>query len=729
MINTEYVRSFQNDPERGPLVYYSKKDVEFIQSLYASGAHMLPCRGLHHHEKAKRPLNFPSWQKRKAKWSVLEKAIKTGNLIGLLPGRSNLVIMDQDEGDPQDLIDEMKLEDIPYATTPSITVKFPKDRLGRKFGTVKNEFGSSHFPFIKPGGVSTVRNSKWVVGKCHGEIRGDKGYVILWDIEAWKNIIEFQDHLQVFDLKRIRKERQKDKDKFEKEEEQDKDHDFNFDGQFYKIPRGSRNDETLKNFMFALEENDYLLLKRAWAVAQDSGLSYAETEATFKQAKKQIEESLKHRIIRKDAIGLQKAFRYLGLQWRCNSNVSSVYEFKGGPWYLTNRSEYRELDPDEWESIRHDIALKLFFKTKDARGNDKLTKAYFSKDVFGMSLHALMLRKRENPFKTYLENCKVSENPDAPLLGKWLEVLGVPSTGYTEWVSKQCFVSIIARALEPGVLIRTSPVLVGQTEIGKSAIVREMLPEQFQKYFTDDFSFKYDSKRMIEQIVGTLIVEISEMDGAAFINQTETMKGFLTRREDKYRIPYATAPKTIKRTNAFIGTANPGKVIVGPDYALSKRFAFINCTKGHNVELYMEQWREHFWALAYQEYKDNFEFRLVPKEYVKEQDEMGDEHRVIYHEIIEKIDDALTKEATLIRLKNPKGLKLIELCRELNIIHFDEKVPLGEKRRAIIEYISKKYGIDTKTDERGMIKKRSNSPLYFTPKELECNGPEYAKQI
>ena len=65
-------------------------------------------------------------------------------------------------------------------------------------------------------------------------------------------------------------------------------------------------------------------------------------------------------------------------------------------------------------------------------------------------------------------------------------------------------------------------------------------------------------KTAAEKILGSWVIEISEMDG---MNRTDagTIKSFLSTKEDKYRPAYGRATVTIK-TSILIGTSKRKRV-------------------------------------------------------------------------------------------------------------------------------------------------------------------------
>ena len=58
------------------------------------------------------------------------------------------------------------------------------------------------------------------------------------------------------------------------------------------------------------------------------------------------------------------------------------------------------------------------------------------------------------------------------------------------------------------------PVLIGEQGIGKSALLRELLPPQYPEWFSDGLHLADYPKVRAEALLGRVIVEVSEMAGS-----------------------------------------------------------------------------------------------------------------------------------------------------------------------------------------------------------------------
>ena len=85
--------------------------------------------------------------------------------VGITPGPSGFVVVDLDTGSIDDFRATLKRHEITgFGECPSRTE------------------GRYHCWFRRPEDAETIGNKPWKIGECSGDIRGDNGYVILWEL-------------------------------------------------------------------------------------------------------------------------------------------------------------------------------------------------------------------------------------------------------------------------------------------------------------------------------------------------------------------------------------------------------------------------------------------------------------------------------------------------------------------------------------------------------------------
>ena len=81
--------------------------------------------------------------------------LKSGGNVGIVPGSVGMAVLDLDSGDPDELLKQHP---------PAFHYKTPS--------------GGMHLWYVHPGGK--IGNGKWELCGCSGEVRADRGYVVLW---------------------------------------------------------------------------------------------------------------------------------------------------------------------------------------------------------------------------------------------------------------------------------------------------------------------------------------------------------------------------------------------------------------------------------------------------------------------------------------------------------------------------------------------------------------------
>ncbi len=163
-----------------------------------------------------------------------------------------------------------------------------------------------------------------------------------------------------------------------------------------------------------------------------------------------------------------------------------------------------------------------------------------------------------------------------PRVDRWLErFCGVVArdeaqSSLLRSVSRRWLVSGVARAMQPGCKVDTMLILEGAQGIGKSSALAALAGDGF---FCDS-AIDFGSKDACQQIQGVWIYEVPEVDGL-FRAETSAIKGFLSRSEDRFRVPYGRAPETVPRSVVFCGTVNHQSYL--RDRTGNRRFWVVRC--------------------------------------------------------------------------------------------------------------------------------------------------------
>ncbi len=181
-----------------------------------------------------------------------------------------------------------------------------------------------------------------------------------------------------------------------------------------------------------------------------------------------------------------------------------------------------------------------------------------------------------------------------------IDYLGAEDNTYTRAVTRKTLVAAVARVFKPGIKFDYVPVLVGPQGIGKSTVIKKL----GRSWYSDSFT-TVQGKESFEQIQGVWLIEIGELAGLKKA-EMETIKHFISKQEDRYRVAYGRRTENFPRQCIFFGTTNNRDFLRDPTG--NRRFWPIDLyvhlpTKGVFDELTSEV-VDQLWAEAVMLYKD-----------------------------------------------------------------------------------------------------------------------------
>lgn len=146
----------------------------------------------------------------------------------------------------------------------------------------------------------------------------------------------------------------------------------------------------------------------------------------------------------------------------------------------------------------------------------------------------------------------------------FIDYLGAEDSPYTRAVARKTFTAAVARVFQPGCKFDCMPVLIGKQGIGKSHMLSIMGGEWFSDSITS-----INGKEGYEALHGSWIVEWAELSAARKAD-IESMKQFISKRDDRYRKAYARRVTDNPRQCVFAGTTNDDEFL--RDYTGNRRF-------------------------------------------------------------------------------------------------------------------------------------------------------------
>ena len=197
-----------------------------------------------------------------------------------------------------------------------------------------------------------------------------------------------------------------------------------------------------------------------------------------------------------------------------------------------------------------------------------------------------------------------------PRIDGWLErYLGVRPREEAEGavvrsVARKWLVSAVARAMQPGCKVDTMLILEGRQGIGKSRALATLAGPRF----FSDAAIDFGTKDACQTIQGIWIFELAELD-AILRRDPATVKAFLSRATDRFRVPYGRTPESVPRGVVFAGTVNHGSYL--RDRTGNRRYWIVRCEAPLDVAG-LARARDQLWAEATHLYRSGETWHLDP---------------------------------------------------------------------------------------------------------------------
>ena len=503
---------------------------------------------------------------------ALRKHVRKGGLVGLVPGSLGLVVIDID-------------------SKPCKANKTNPDRVFAKLRKVLGE-PACYYKTSGKGGIHVVYEyrGKWKGGQMRWKfgdiVGGDGAYFAVWDLAAFE--ARGKAVITKANLESLPKPKTS-------------------QGTWRS---GNRNNEFNQAVFEAVISSREDKIKALTEKARRSGLTEREIKATLKSAHKAAKKTLKHHdgkpILRLNEDGLASTLKFCDISVRYNLR-SGMPEWRqtGKTWYdLTDRAE---------AAIRRRIAASCLSMGRNPQGKNKPWR--LPDNHWRNYLNALLFNNEIDALVTdYLDDLTPAPSK---LLDTWLHAIfefDSPDK-LVEAVARGILIGIVERTFEPGYQIRDWPLFVGPPKVGKSIMVRYLVPRA--NLFGDELDFHTNNQKQLEAIQGKAVVEIAELQGITE-RSAQKVKSYITRQVDNgIRKAFRRNPENEPRRVFFIGTANPDAAILPMDAGLLDRFVLLEITKengrlGH-VKKWLNRHRDELFSAALHEYEAGERYTTLPK--------------------------------------------------------------------------------------------------------------------
>jgi predicted P-loop ATPase len=166
------------------------------------------------------------------------------------------------------------------------------------------------------------------------------------------------------------------------------------------------------------------------------------------------------------------------------------------------------------------------------------------KDAFDTHLDAFSF----HPVRDYLNSLEWDGISRVDTL--LIDYLGAEDTPYTRMVTRKTLLGAVARVFHPGIQFDQVLTLVGKQGIGKSTLIKKLGGD----WYSDSFG-NIQNKEAMENIQGVWIMELGELAGLKKV-EVESIKHFITKKDDSFRPAYGRNVVVYKRQCIFIATTN-----------------------------------------------------------------------------------------------------------------------------------------------------------------------------
>ena len=214
----------------------------------------------------------------------------------------------------------------------------------------------------------------------------------------------------------------------------------------------------------AILENDPAVISRLVEFEVEQGRTLLEVHKQLFTLGAQVPGVDNRTFERKNPAALEAALTAFGVQWRYNTRKSAAELNRGDGW--------ERLDDFDDAELRERIGDTFTYQT--TRGPVPL---HFGRERWVSCLNALLFHVKVDPFERWLETLPGWD--ETPRLDHYLgDLFTVDDSDLTQWAGAFLLLGPIERCYEPGAKLDEMPVFVGDQGIGKSTLIRSMLPRK-----------------------------------------------------------------------------------------------------------------------------------------------------------------------------------------------------------------------------------------------------------
>jgi predicted P-loop ATPase len=243
------------------------------------------------------------------------------------------------------------------------------------------------------------------------------------------------------------------------------------------------------------------------------------------------------------------------------------------------------------------VALASWFQTSEYQ-------CQASREMVGSVMQYVAIENGYDPVRQYLRSLPTWDGTKrlSRLLLDYAQAEGAED--WIRVITRKFFIAAIARACDPGCQVDSVLVLQGKQGGGKTSLVRVM-----GAGFHVETSLDLQNKDSVMTAANNWLVELGEL-ASLRKSDVESVRNFITRKEDQIRLPYGRSVKTMPRRCVFIGTTNSKQPLTDPEG--NRRFWVVSVGKVDTLGL--ERVRDQMWAEALYAYNAGEQWWLTQDE-------------------------------------------------------------------------------------------------------------------
>lgn len=263
---------------------------------------------------------------------------------------------------------------------------------------------------------------------------------------------------------------------------------------------------------------------------------------------------------------------------------------------VRNEMEYKFKDETDYKDL----------KPADIWVNLKENGVQFKKDDFQAILGSSIMQ-HYNPIEQYFKALPEWNN-QTDHINKLISYINYTGKISIETHFKKWIVRAVKCAIDNDYFNKQIFVLIGKQNDGKSTFVRFLVPNELDKYYTENPDFKNKDGEIA--LAQNFIINMDELANIGR-QDTDKLKTFISKVSTNVRRPFERNTKTESRKASFMGTTNNDEFLT--DHTGNVRWLNFKID-GINFDYIKDIDINEVWAQAYKLYKNGFDCEISKQE-------------------------------------------------------------------------------------------------------------------